>query len=304
MAKRINLQKVGKKTLELLAEAGGFDSFGASRDAIKAAIPEMVKFSDSHHSNESTGQVLLFADDDVEDNMVDLAKFEEDVKKAGNTDSKLEWLLREKKNLGVFLSGHPLDLYKHDTKKFSQFQIKDIPKKVGSKEVQTVAFLTGISERLTKTNKKMAYVNIEDETGSWEGVMFEKDLPEIYPEINSLVVVKGSISKSYDGTSISFKVESLSPLEDVRREVTRRVEISINGKKDLSHQELASKKAMISQVGKLVSKHPGRNPLTVNLKYGKVIVKINPQQEGIDLSDDFYQSISKLDSNEVGLQYF
>ena len=83
--------------MELLAESGAFDGFGASRDAIKASIPEMVKFSDSHHSNESTGQVLLFADDDVEDNMVDLAKFEEDITKAGSADSKLDWLLRKER---------------------------------------------------------------------------------------------------------------------------------------------------------------------------------------------------------------
>ena len=124
--------------------------------------------------------------------------------------------------MGVFLSGHPIDLYPEDTQKFGQFKIKDIPKKVGTKEIHLVAFLTGTSERLTKTNKKMAYINLEDETGSWEGVMFEKDLPEVLPEANTIVVAKVSIAKSYDGTSISLKVENITPLEDVRRRLPKK----------------------------------------------------------------------------------
>ena len=304
LAKRINLQKVGKKTLELLSEAGAFDNFGSSRDAVKAAIPEMVKFSESHHSNQSTGQVLLFADDVVEDNMVDLAKFEEDIAKAGSSESKIEWLLKEKKGLGVFLSGHPMDLYQDDAKRYGQFKIKDIPNKVGNRDVHYVGFLTGTSERLTKTNKKMAYINLEDETGSWEGVMFEKDLPEVLPPANSIVHVKASIAKSFDGSSISLKVDSINLLEDVRKELTKKVEIEIQSEKDLSPNGMVKQKSLVNQLGGLVNTHPGKTPREVNLKYGRVLIRINPRQSGVDLNDEFIQHVKKLDAKTVSIRCF
>lgn len=304
LAKRINLQKVGKKTLELLTEAGAIDSFGASRAAVMASIPEMVKFSESHHVNSSSGQVLLFADDDVEENMVDLARFEEDLVRQGRTGSQLEWLRKEKKSLGVFLSGHPMDLYADEVKTFGQLQIKDIPNKVGSKNLTLVAFLTGISERLTKNNKKMAYINLEDQTGSWEGIMFEGDLPDIYPEANGVVVVKAAVSKSYDGNSISLRVESIVPLEIVRRNLTKGIEIQISSSRKLSAQDLGQQKSTMSKIAKLLAASPGSTPVGVILKYGRVQVKIKPGQKGVELTEDLFQSLKKMDPDMVHLNCY
>ena len=41
------------------------------------------------------------------------------------------------------------------------------------KGIPVVAFLSEISERLTKSGKRMAYIPLEDETGSYRAVMFE-----------------------------------------------------------------------------------------------------------------------------------
>ncbi len=306
LAKRVNLQRVGKKTLELLVQAGAFDSFGASRDAITEAIPEMVKFSESHHSNQSTGQVLLFADDDVEDNMLDVAQFEATIRRNNKQISHLEWLLREKKNLGVFLSDHPINLFQQDAKRFGQVKVKDIPKFVGKKELSMVAFLTGISERFTKNNKKMAYIQLEDDTGSWEGVMFEKDIPDEFPAASTLVVAKASISKSYDGTSISLKIEHLAPLEDVRRELIKKAEIDIricDTKNTNDQAEIAAKIDILKKVSQLLRENPGATPIKLNLLYGKSRVKISAPHRKVDLNDGFYQSLQKLQNEQVRMTF-
>ncbi|NRA64973.1 MAG: DNA polymerase III subunit alpha [Pseudobacteriovorax sp.] len=304
-AKRINLARIGKKTIELLVQAGALDSFSKSRDALVAVIPEMVKFSDSHHSNKSQGQMLLFEDDDVEDNMVDIASFEQKILESESQLSQLEWLLSERKNLGVFLSGHPIDLYENDSKRFGQLKIKDIPTKVGSKDILIVAFLSGVSERLTKTNKKMAYIQLEDETGSWETVMFEKDIPDEWPQTNTVVQAKGSISKSYDGTSINFKLEQIFPLEEIRREMVRSATIDIHTGKvqDLSKKDIDEQKKRIKRVAEILKRYPGKTPVRFHLNYANVKVRIKAEDTGIDLCDGCYQKIRDLNKENIYIHY-
>ena len=307
LGKRVNLQKVGKKTLELLVQSGAFDSFSSSRDALTACIAELVKFSESHHSNQSTGQMLLFAEDAVEDNMIDIKVYEQKVKREQTQLSRLEWLLKEQKNLGIFLSGHPLDLYQNDCKRFSQMQIKDIPAKAGSKGVHMVTFLTGISERLTKTNKKMAYLQLDDESGSFEAVMFEKDIPEVWPEINQVVQVQGAITKSFDGSSVSFKLEQVFPLETVRQEMIKIAHLDVKFCSKVTEQtnkkSTQQKSQLLKRVSKIVQKHPGKIPLRINLQYGSVHVKMESEDIKIDLNDRCYQELHDLAAEDLVLRY-
>ena len=47
MAKRINLNKVGKKTMELLSQVGALDEFGYSRSDLVKMVKEIVAYSKS-----------------------------------------------------------------------------------------------------------------------------------------------------------------------------------------------------------------------------------------------------------------
>ena len=63
------------------------------------------------------------------------------------------------------------------------------------------------------------------------------------------------------------------------------------------------RKGAIARLGKLVAAHPGRTPMVINVNYGRVQIKIRPQQEGVDLNDEFYQGLKKMSSDEIHLRY-
>lgn len=303
LAQRVNLAKVGKKTLECLVQAGALDSFGASRSALTASIAEMVKYSESHHLAKSAGQRLLFADDSVETDAVDLAQWEEKLRLNADGSTQLDWLLKERKMLGVFLSGHPLDLYQEDQKKFGRFKLKDYEKHLNERKLPLVALLTAVSERLTKTNKKMAYIMLEDETASCEAVMFSKEIPEEFPPPNTVVVAYVSISKSFDGTSTSVRVESLVPLENVRREMIKRAHFKIRSVKDPNSNDLKAQQHSIQQLKKLIEKNPGETPYSLNLDFGDAQLAIESGRGGIDLNDLFFQNIKRLHAQGIVINY-
>ncbi|MFW7381667.1 MAG: DNA polymerase III subunit alpha [Oligoflexus sp.] len=302
-AKRVNLARIGKKTLELLVQAGALDSFTTSRSALNAAIPEMVKFSDSHHNASSSGQQLLFADDEVGSEAVDLAQWEEKLRRNSETGTQLEWFLKERKMLGVFLSGHPVDLYQIDCQRFSSFKLKDAEQQLKKKNIPIVALLTGVSERLTKSNKKIAFVQLEDETASFEAIMAVKDPPEEYPPANTLVVAYVSVGMAFDGSGINLRVESLKPLEDVRREIVKKARISIKACRDKQNGDMASSLRLVQELKQLIAAHPGQTPFCLDLDFGDAKLAIEAKGGGIDLNDLFYQNVKGLSAYGVGLTY-
>ena len=295
LAKRVNLQKVGKKTLELLNEAGALSDF-ASKDAILQVIAEMVKFSENHHSAKAIGQGHLFEEDADEDSGVK-ADWEESLGEKGVMMTPLQWLLKEQKLLGVFLTGHPNLLFQKDVKKFGRLKLGHLEKLVGQRNQPLVCFLSGSSVRLTKSGKKMAYLMLEDETGSCEAVMFEGDLPEELPKDGSMLVCYGSVKKSFDGSSINLRIEKISLLETVRTELIKNVLLKVR----LSGTSPESARQFLNTLYKTTSENPGKTPFKILLSLDKVDIKIRPEQTGINLSNECYQILNSYPQERLEL---
>lgn len=111
---RVDIGKVGRKTVEHLVEAGSFDFTGWSRDALRQSIEPMYETALQEQKERAAGVMSLFAlmGDTAE------ARFKLPPK-VRNGRTKLETLLKEKELLGFFLSGHPMDEYHEILQKLS-----------------------------------------------------------------------------------------------------------------------------------------------------------------------------------------
>ena len=181
-----------------------------------------------------------------------------------------------------------MEIYQKDINKLGKIKVSEITQNAGQKNIPVVAFLSSTSERLTKSGKRMAYVPLEDETGSYEAVMFEDEMPNEWPEENSVVVAYLKINKSYDGTSINARVESIQPLEKVRKEVIKRMTIQVQVE---SENDLEKVKGKFSKINQLFKDHPGKTNTHIVLKYGTGRVLIKPEANGLDLSEGCYQEL-------------
>ncbi len=303
LSKRVNLHRAGKKTLELLIQAGALDGFGKPRSILLNLLPEMIKFSEAHHTAKNQGQRLLF-DDFEDDNVeVEIADWERQAPALDPNSSPLEWLMREKKILGVFLSGHPVELYQLDLKKFSQLKLADIPKNIGKKGMYCVAFLNLLSERLTKKGKRMAYFNLEDDSGSWEAVAFENELPQERPEPNTMVLAQLSIQQSFDGMGINVRVENIQPLQTARRTSVKKATLQIKSKLNAEPPDIDRQKKLVQHLKNLFEHSPGTTSLQLELSFDKAQVKIKAGATGVDLTDNICQSLAHLKSEGVQLSY-
>ncbi|AMW78556.1 DNA polymerase III subunit alpha [Acinetobacter sp. TGL-Y2] len=114
---RIDLKKINKRTLEALIRSGALDCLGVERATIMSQLPEAVQAADQARSNRESGIMDLFGE--VEEVQRKPAKpvkpWADEVRLKG-----------EKDTLGLYLTGHPIDVYRTELKSFVANKINEL----------------------------------------------------------------------------------------------------------------------------------------------------------------------------------
>lgn len=191
---RVDLSKVNRKTIESLVKTGAFDRFG-KRAVFLACYSEVVERVHKRKSRELEGQFSLFTMDgegDTTDRFPDMDDL-----------SREELVQFEKELLGFYLTHHPLTPYIDYIEKKVTHRLNALPE-----EKTTViigGLITGVKKILTKaSNSEMAFVRVDDFTGSIELVVF----PTAFERTRQIwvtdrpVLVKGKLSTKDDRLTI------------------------------------------------------------------------------------------------------
>ncbi|MBF0440881.1 MAG: DNA polymerase III subunit alpha, partial [Oligoflexales bacterium] len=306
LARRLNLQKIGKKTLELLVEAGALDDFNPHREALFNIIPDLVKISENYFNAKSTGQKLLFEMDPSQSDEIDeidLSKWSPELLERKNRLTKLEWLLKEQKLLGVFLSRHPIELYKDDVKKFGKLTIGGFAHNVGCKNMPVVGYLSEVSEAKSKSGDKMYYITLEDMTGCHRGIMFDRENEKELPEQDQVVIAYVSVAKRFEDSRISLAYEDIFPIEKARKTLIKKAFIDFHIDSSSFPVSAKSRKKLFENLRCIIEENPGETELAFRLNYSKGTVIIDSKIYKVDLNDTFFQNILMFSECNTNLNY-
>jgi len=191
---RVDSQKVNRKTLESLIKAGAMDRFG-KRASMLASVNNLLDQAHKRRGNKESGQVSLFAEEDVlpeTDNFPQMEEF-----------SKEELLLFEKQLLGFYLTNHPLmsrlDLLQ---KKVTHRIAELIP---GRTPVVIGGMITQIKKIITRSGgSEMAFVKLDDFTATIELVVF----PRVFEKTKSIwttdrvILLKGKVNEKEERLTV------------------------------------------------------------------------------------------------------
>lgn len=156
--KRMDVRKVGKKTIESLVDAGCFDFSGWSRDELREGLEPMFDHAVKEREDAASGYLSLFAATELND-----SKSFSKPPKVKEKRTRVQTLLREKELLGFFVTGHPIE----EAKKFLQ-RLSCVPlSKISALDHDAVfraAFLIeSVQVKVSaKTQKKFAILTIGD----------------------------------------------------------------------------------------------------------------------------------------------
>jgi DNA polymerase-3 subunit alpha len=161
---RINHKNLNKKSIEALAKCGAMDSFVTHRNIIMGNLERLIAFNKEARGIGS--QDSLFGSIGGLEVKLSLQEAPE-----ASLQEKLTW---EKDLLGLYVSGHPLDNYKEKIDKFGTL-IKKVKEELRVNTPVTIAaIIDDIRIVTTKSNNRMAFVKISDNTGTIDAVIFSK----------------------------------------------------------------------------------------------------------------------------------
>ena len=111
------LEKINKRTLEALIRAGALDCLQIERSTLMAQLPEAVQAAEQARQNRETGIMDLFGE--VEEVQRKPAK----PVKPWSDEVRLKG---EKDTLGLYLTGHPIDVYRTELKSFIPAKLNEL----------------------------------------------------------------------------------------------------------------------------------------------------------------------------------
>jgi len=202
---RIDLSKVNKKTMESLIKVGAFDSFG-KRAALLSALPEIVSQAQKTKQQLLTSQTSLFVDDSTFTRKPVLPDIEE--------FSRRELLTLERDLLGVYLTDHPLSRVMKQVQSKITHTIAELDPLASGTNVTVAGMIVRIKPVITRRNNhEMAFVTVEDVSGSIEAVVFPTlySSTQVYWHKDAVLLIQGSIDRRNDRTSLV--INKIYPLD-------------------------------------------------------------------------------------------
>lgn len=185
LCKAVDTRSVNKRLLESLIKCGALDDFG-SRSDLLASLDRVYSAAQAQQKAAQRGQMDLFGGQEVI--AVDVGS---DLS-TGDPIPKKTLLAWEKEYLGVYLTENPLaDLVLAARNEGLVFQtISGIDDEIVGEQVQLLTMIRSVRRIVTRTNRTMAVIEVEDLTGVMESVLF----PESYERHASLLIEDSAVS--------------------------------------------------------------------------------------------------------------
>lgn len=210
-ARRVDLKRVGKRPLEMLARAGAFDQIDPNRRRVFEALDQLVAYSAAIHEQRSSSQVSLFgeAGDDLPEPRIQRV---EDWMPADR-------LAEEHKAIGFYLTGHPLDDYLPALKRKKILTLEQLRLKAeenGAAIERVGVLVSGLQERKSGRGTRFFRMNISDPTGQVSGmVMFPEDFDRVRAVFDQTNQVVMTLEARFNEGQFDPMGRSVAPMDTI-----------------------------------------------------------------------------------------
>ncbi len=209
LCKAVDAKRMNKRVLESLIKSGACDGLG-ERAALLASLDRILSAAQHDQKAADRGQIGLFGGLEIEPEIaIDL---DQDVI-AIPKKTLLAW---EKEHVGVYLSENPLtDIQKFARRRGLVFEaIADLDMESAGQNTRLIALVTDVRRIVTRTNRSMAILTVEDLGGSIECVIFPSTFDKVSEHLfeDRAILIKGKVEERND--SLQIVVDDLEQMLD------------------------------------------------------------------------------------------
>ncbi|HSB96963.1 MAG TPA: DNA polymerase III subunit alpha, partial [Spongiibacteraceae bacterium] len=220
---RTDARKVNKRALEALIRAGAFDKLREDRAVLMASLPDAMLTAEQSANNHSSGIGDLFGD--LTSSVgVDVYKDFRAVR-PWSTKQRLEG---EKDTLGLYVTGHPIDDYEAELRRFVPNRIVDLK---ADHHSQTIAGLVvSIRTMRNKRGDNMAFVLLDDRSARIEVTLFADIFSEHRDKLvkDAIIVIEGQASFDDYSGSLKMRGKTVRTLLEARSQNVRALELQLD----------------------------------------------------------------------------
>ena len=249
LSRRVDLRKIGKRPLEMLAQAGAFDVLDTNRHRVFKSLDALVAYSAAIHDQKVSRQVSLFGEggDDLPEPLL-----------ASVSDwLPAERLSREFSAIGFYVTGHPLDDYKSAFKINEILTIEEVEQKVlrGPHLVKIAGVVVGRQERKSARGNRFAFLQLSDFTGNFEVTLFSDVLERSRNNLDSGTRIILTVEASLEEDQLKLLCRSIANIDDaISTDGSHGIKIFVEDKKVLP--SILSVLGQASENKKIVCKGP------------------------------------------------
>ena len=212
-ATRVDSRLCNRKVVESLIKCGAFDSLCGSRAACLAGLDEVMARGQTAQRERENGQLSMFSLMDRESRVEQLVDRLPDIPEF----SYKERLALEKEMLGMYITGHPLEQYRPLLERMKRLtRCAELGELGDGKPVTVGGIVAAMRTIYTKKGLPMAFLTLEDLTGSVEVIVFS-DLYQRRSELiqeDNLLIIKGKTDlKEEENAKIIAEAISALPRE-------------------------------------------------------------------------------------------
>jgi DNA polymerase III subunit alpha len=266
---RVDLKRINKRVMEALIRSGALDGMGPffdadqqaylklvdrNRSALAAAMEEAMAAAEQTAKSADSGHADLFGDLLGPSAGRDVFEAYRSVREW----SFKERLRGEKETLGLYLTGHPIDEYEKEIRRFARQRISDLKP---SRESQTIAGLV-FDMRVMKSKRgdKVGFVTLDDRSARIEVSLFAEafQAAQSLLQKDALLVVEGEVAQDDFSGGMRVRAKRVMSLEDARTTLLDSVRISMNTQ---MHGD-----ECLSSIAGLLKKHRGGCPVTIDFQ--------------------------------------
>ncbi|HKK98305.1 MAG TPA: DNA polymerase III subunit alpha, partial [Marivita sp.] len=206
-ARRVDLKRVGKRPLEMLARSGAFDQLDPNRRRVFESLDALVAYSAAIHEQRASAQVSLFgeAGDDLPEPRLSPVS---------------DWLPAERLSeefaaVGFYLSGHPLDDYMTALKRKGAMTLDDVLAKAqgGACVVKMAGVVAGRQERKSARGNRFAFAQLSDPTGAYEVTLFSDTLEAARDHLETGSKVLVTAEATLEADQLKLLGRSVAPVD-------------------------------------------------------------------------------------------
>ena len=270
---------LSRRFLENLIKAGAFDTIEQNRSRLLSGLDVIVGHGQALKRERESDQVNLFGGDDSDAMKLVLPNVPEQANKLRLED--------EFAALGLYISAHPMDDYADQLESKNIVRAADIEAEVkkqgqASMRINLAGIVTGKQIRTSAKGNRFAFVQLTDQSGSFEITLFSDALASARDLLDQDIPLMIRADARMEDGSVRLLGQAVRKLDDAMSAQSRGLEI-----------KLSSPDAVTGIKEGLARDGAGMANLVLSMQVDGKMIKI-PVPGGFRLSSGFRQMVKSL----------